>query len=252
MKRFSERCEIWLGVLIMIVFPACKSGSGNVGQSVQQVLNAISPSSQRDTLTQEELIGGLKDALKVGTEKAVALASQTDGFFKNPEIFIPWPPEAMEMKEKLLKLGFEKQVGEFELSLNRAAEEASKKAVPVFVQAITSMSIRDGWEILHGSDTAATNYFRKTTFQPLKNEFLPVVKNAIESVKVTSYWNPLANAYNKIPGVKKVNPDLNEYTTVLAINGLMKLIAKEESRIRKDPAARVTDLLKKVFGYKKS
>jgi hypothetical protein len=252
MKRFSERCEIWLGVLIMVVFPACKSGSGNVGQSVQQVLSAISPSSQRDTLTQEELIGGLKDALKVGTEKAVALASQTDGFFKNPEIFIPWPPEAMEMKEKLLKLGFEKQVGEFELSLNRAAEEASKKAVPVFVQAITSMSIRDGWEILHGSDTAATNYFRKTTFQPLKNEFLPVVKNAIESVKVTSYWNPLANAYNKIPGVKKVNPDLNEYTTVLAINGLMKLIAKEEARIRKDPAARVTDLLKKVFGYKKS
>jgi hypothetical protein len=218
-------------------------------EHLQNVLGSSIPSSKKDTLTQDEVIAGLRDALRVGTEKAVSLASVTDGFYKNPGIFIPWPEEAKEMKSKLLDLGFSKQVNDFELTLNRAAEEACKKATPVFVNAITKMTIQDGWEILKGSDTAATHYFRKTTYQPLKIEFLPIVKNAIDDVKLTSYWNPLASTYNKIPGVKKVNPDLEDYTTNLAINGLMKLIAKEETEIRKNPQARITDILKKVFGF---
>jgi hypothetical protein len=200
------------------------------------------------SLSNEDVVKGLKEALTVGTKNSSNLASQADGFYKNPRIFIPWPEEAKEMKERLLKMGFEKKINEFETSLNRAAEEASKKATPVFVNAIENMSLQDGFAILKGADTAATNYLRKTTYAPLEQNFLPVVKEAINTVKVTSYWNPLVTAYNKIPGVKKQNPDLDKYVTNKGINGLMVLIADEEIKIRKDPAARVTDLLKKVFG----
>jgi hypothetical protein len=201
-------------------------------------------------LSNEEVIKGLKEALTVGTNNSSELASKVDGFYKNPRLFIPWPEEAAEMKERLIKLGFTKKINEFEMSLNRAAEEAASKAAPVFTNAIVNMSVQDGFAILKGADTAATNYLRKTTYSPLKEQFLPVVKEAIQKVNVTSYWNPLVTAYNKIPGVKKQNPDLDDYVTNKAINGLMVLIADEEIKIRKDPAARVTDLLKKVFGSK--
>ena len=151
-------------------------------------------------------------------------------------------------KAKLIKMGMTKKITDFETSLNRAAEEAALKAAPVFVDAITNMSLQDGFAILKGVDTAATNYLRKTTYNPLKDKFLPIVKEAVAKVKVTSYWLPLATAYNKLPGVKKQNPNLDEYVTNKTINGLMLLIADEEIKIRKDPMARVSDLLKKVFG----
>lgn len=201
-------------------------------------------------LTNEEVVKGLKEALSVGTNNSSNLASKTDGFYKNPRLFIPWPEEAAEMKSRLLKMGFAKKIEEFETSLNRAAEEAALKAAPVFVDAIANMSVQDGFAILNGTDTSATNYLRKTTYAPLKSNFLPVVKEAIEKVNVTSYWNPLVKAYNRLPGVKKQNPDLDDYVTNKAINGLMVLIADEEIKIRKDPAARVSDILKKVFGSK--
>jgi hypothetical protein len=201
-------------------------------------------------LTNEEVVKGLKEALSVGTNNSSSLASKADGFYKNPRLFIPWPEEAKEMKARLLKMGFEKKIQEFETSLNRAAEEAALKAAPIFMDAITNMSVQDGFAILNGADTSATNYLRKTTYAPLKNNFLPVVKDAIEKVNVTSYWNPLVTAYNRLPGVKKQNPDLDDYVTNKAINGLMVLIADEEIKIRKDPAARVSDILKKVFGNK--
>jgi hypothetical protein len=201
-------------------------------------------------LTNEEVVKGLKEALQVGTNKSSDLASKLDGYYKNPRLFIPWPEEANEMKARLIKLGFTKKIEEFEMSLNRAAEEAAKQAAPLFVDAIMNMSVQDGFAILKGADTAATNYLRKTTYSPLYTKFLPVVKEAIEKVKVTSYWNPLVTSYNKLPGVKKQNPDLDDYVTKKAINGLMILIADEEIKIRQDPAARVTDILKKVFGSK--
>lgn len=199
-------------------------------------------------LTNDEVIKGLKEALTVGTNNSASLASKLDGYYKNPKIFIPWPSEARDMKTKLTQMGFTKKIEEFEMSMNRAAEEAALKAAPIFVNAVTNMSVQDGFAILKGTDTAATNYLRKSTYASLKEQFTPVVKEAIEKVKVTSYWTPLATAYNKIPLVKKQNPNLDEYVTDKAINGLMLLIADEEVKIRKDPAARVSDLLKKVFG----
>lgn len=208
----------------------------------------FSGTKTNSSLTNDEVVRGLKEALTVGTNNSSSLASKLDGFNKNPLIYIPWPEEANDMKVKLMKMGMSKKIEEFETSLNRAAEEAALKAAPVFMDAITNMSLQDGFSILKGVDTAATNYLRKTTYSPLKDKFLPIVKEAVYKVKVTSYWLPLATAYNKLPGVKKQNPNLDEYVTNKAINGLMLLIADEEIKIRKDPMARVSDLLKKVFG----
>lgn len=216
--------------------------------SVAKKTSRIQKPGARSSLSNEEVIKGLKEALAVGTQSAVSLAGKADGFYKNPRIYIPWPEEAIEMKARLLKIGFEGKVTEFEMSLNRAAEEAVKQAIPVFTAAIAGMSVKDGFAILNGKDTAATNYLRKNTYDSLRVRFLPVVQEAIEKVEVTRYWNPLVTAYNRLPKVTRQNPDLDEYVTNKAINGLMLLIADEETRIRKDPKARISALLKKVFG----
>lgn len=203
------------------------------------------------SLTNDEVIKGLKEALTVGTNNSSGMVAKADGYLKNPKVFIPWPAEAKDMKEKLIKMGMQKKITEFETSLNRAAEEAAKKAAPVFVDAITNMSVSDGFAILNGNDTAATHYLREKTYAPLKEKFMPTIKEAVTKAKVASYWKPLATAYNKLPGVKKQNPNLDDYVCTKAINGLMTLISDEETKIRKDPMARVTDILKKVFGFKK-
>lgn len=220
--------------------------------AVNAVNSAISgtTTSTKPSLTNDEVIKGLKEALSVGTNNSSGTAAKVDGYLKNPKLFIPWPSEAQAMKDKLIKMGMKKKVTDFETSLNRAAEEAAKKAAPVFIDAITNMSIGDGFAILKGADTAATHYLKEKTYAPLKSQFMPIVKEAINKVKVTSYWNPLVTTYNKVPGVKKQNPDLNEYVCAKAIDGLMLLIQEEEMKIRKDPTARVTDLLKKVFSFK--
>ncbi len=227
--------------------------TGAATTAVQQATTAVNTAiggNATPALTNEEVIKGLREALSVGTNNSSGTASKVDGYLKNARLFIPWPEEAKDMREKLIKLGMQKKVQEFETSLNRAAEEAAKKAGTVFLDAITKMSVSDGFAILKGADTAATNFLRKTSYSPLYDQFLPIVKEAIAKVKVTSYWNPLVTKYNKLPGVKKQNPDLNDYVTKKAANGLFILIADEEAKIRKDPMARVTDLLKKVFGAK--
>jgi hypothetical protein len=217
------------------------------------ILNAATSgtnTSTSGTLSNADVIKGLKEALSVGTNNSTSLTSKLDGFNKNALIRIPWPSEAIVMKERLAQLGMQSQINDFETSLNRAAEEATKNAAPVFLNAISNMSISDGFNILNGNDTAATHFLREKTYASLKERFLPTVTDAINTVKVTSYWSPLITTYNKIPGIQKLNPNLNEYVTNKAINGLMTLIAQEETKIRKDPMARVTDILKKVFGSK--
>ncbi|MCB8964479.1 MAG: DUF4197 domain-containing protein [Bacteroidales bacterium] len=205
-------------------------------------------------LTTAEITEGLKEALKVGAKNSTGLASQTDGFFKNPQLFIPFPPEAEKVKNTLVKAGFTKQVDEFTMTLNRAAEKATEKALPIFVSAITQMTISDAVGILKGNDNAATEYLRRTTSAQLQSAFKPIARDAISTVNLTSYWEPLANTYNKLTiltGGKAVNPNLEDYVTQKAIDGLFILIAKEEKSIRENPAARVTDILKRVFANTK-
>lgn len=206
--------------------------------------------TSRGQLSNTEIINGLKEALKIGAQNSTGNASAVDGFYKNQLLFIPFPQEAIEVKNTLEKAGFKKPVDDFVLSLNRAAEEASKKAYPIFADAILGMSITDAMGILKGADNAATSYLKTKTSQQLAAAFKPIVNEALQKVKVTSYWTPVVNTYNKLTiltGTKQVNPNLEEYVTGKAIDGLFVLIANEEAKIRKDPAARVTELLKKVF-----
>ena len=201
-------------------------------------------------LTNDEVIKGLKEALTVGIKNAVDSSAVLDGFLKNPEIRLPFPPDAMKVKEKALNLGMQGQVEKFETTLNRAAEEAVKEALPIFKNAILNMSIQDGFGILKGGNGAATKFLKDKTSDSLAVAFLPKVKNATSKVQLTSYWNPIITKYNAavaLTGGEKINPDLDAYVTQLAIQGLFKLVEKEENKIRKDPGARVTDLLMKVF-----
>ncbi|MFZ5554259.1 MAG: DUF4197 domain-containing protein [Bacteroidota bacterium] len=202
-------------------------------------------------LTNEDVIKGLKEALSVGTNNSSSTASKLDGFYKNPKIFIPFPPDAIKVKEKVEQLGMKNKVDEFIMTMNRGAEEAAKEAGPIFLNAITSMSIADGFGILNGGDNAATKYLEDKTSTALYNAFLPKVKVALQKVKLTDYWNPIITKYNQVTsltGGQQVNPDLDDYVTKGGIKGMFVLIAEEELKIRKDPVARVSEILKSVFG----
>jgi hypothetical protein len=188
------------------------------------------------------------EALLVGAENSSQTASQKDGFFKNAAIKILFPPEAVKVREAAISVGLSPLVDRFELSLNRAAEDAAKEAKPILVGAIKQIKFKDVWEILFGGKTAATDYLRAKTEPQLLEKIRPIVKQSIGREEVTKHWKPLADAYNAIPFVKKVNPDLEEYVTVKTVDGLFKLIADEERKIRENPIARVSQILKKVFG----
>ena len=161
------------------------------------------------------------------------------------------PPEAKKVESALREVGMGDQVDKLILSMNRAAEDASTKAFDIFVDAVKSMTIQDAVSILNGGDDAATQYLKKTTSAALTKTFMPVIKQSLDKVDAAKYWATVFNAYNEMPMTfKKVNPDLPAYVTERALNGVFVYIAKEEARIRKDPAAQVTDMLKKVFGGK--
>jgi len=176
------------------------------------------------------------------------LVSKLNGFFANPAIRIPFPESAQTIESKLRALGFGSQVDEVILTINRAAEDAAKSAQPIFVSAITGMNISDAIQIVKGPNNAATQYLARTTTPELKAKFTPVIKASLDKVDATRLWTDLINTYNQIPFVARQNPDLTAYVTEKAIGGLFTMIAKEELKIRQDPVARTTELLKKVFG----
>jgi len=206
----------------------------------------------KPSLTNSEVIAGLKEALTIGIKNGANKASIADGFFKNDLIKLPFPPSAIKIKEFAMDRPLLKpKIDEIELTLNRAAEEASKKAAPIFMDAIKNMSIGDGFKILKGSDSAATMYLKQNTTSKLVTAFKPVVHDAIAKVKLTEYWNPVATKYNtfqKIRNKPEITTDLDGYVTERGIKGLFTLVQQEEQKIRKNPAAQVTDLLQKVFG----
>ena len=199
-------------------------------------------------LSNDEIAGGLKEALTIGAKQAVKSASKHDGFNGNPAIRISFPPETGNMESTLRQAGMGAQVDQFTTSLNRAAEEATKAAVDILISAIQGITIDDGKSILKGGNTAATLYLAEKTHIQLYHQFKPIVQEALGNAQSEKYWTPLANTYNKVPFVEKVNPDLIDYTTNKSMEGLFKLIAKEEENIRTLGAARVTETLQKVFG----
>mgnify|MGYP005992316969 FL=1 len=211
------------------------------------------PTTETGTsLTNTEVISGLKEALTVAINNSSSLASKLDGFNGNNLIRLPFPEDAIAVKQFLDDKGLlQNQIATFETTLNRAAEDASATAAPIFLNAIKNMSIADGFAILKGGEGAATNFLKEKTTAELVTAFSPIAKNSIEKVELTKYWSPLVSKYNlstMLTGKPKVNEDLDQYVTTKAIDGLFVLMASEENKIRTDPVARVTDVLKKVFG----
>ena len=205
--------------------------------------NTFLPSSA----TKDEVAKGLKEALVIGAYKATKSVSGKDGFYANKIIRITFPIEANKMKKTLQKTGMQSQITDFEKSINSAAELATKQVLVIFVDAITSMSIQDVFQILKGGNTAATSYLKKQTNAQLYNKIKPITKKAIQQVDVTKYWTPLLKTYNTIPFTKAVNPDLEDYVTNKTIEGIFVLIANQEKEIRNNPKARNSELLQKVF-----
>ena len=204
--------------------------------------------SSDSSITNDEMIQGLKEALQVGTQNAVNTVSKVDGYYKNSDIKIPLPEE-IESAGKYLRLaGYGTRVDEFEQSMNRAAEKAAPEAKQIFWGAVKDMKINDARKLLDGPDNAATNYFKDKTYDQLHNIFKPIVKETMGQVGVTSQFQDINNKLSSIPLANKASVDLDQYVTDKSLDGLFFMLAEEEKKIRQDPAARVTDILKKVFG----
>jgi hypothetical protein len=233
-------------VVLWLLAGACSSS-----QLTQAISEASKVMEGQPAPTTPEVASGLKEALIKGISIGADAVSKTDGYFKNPEIKIPFPPDIKKVEEKLRQVGLGNEVDRFVETLNHGAENAAKEAKPIFVNAIQQMTFEDAWGILKGQQDAATQYLKRTTSPQLKAKFKPVIQNALDKVEATKYYGDIVSTYNRIPFVEKVNPDLNEYATDLAMHGLFVMIASEEKKIRENPVERTTDLLKKVFEYQK-
>ncbi len=217
-------------------------------------------------LTQTEVVSGLKDALKVGTNSASATLSKIDGYYKDELVKILLPPEASVITDNLHRIpGGDQLLEDLILRINRSAENAAKEVTPIFVNAITQMTIQDGFAILKGDKDAATQYLKNTSYQQLFKLYQPKIENSLNQSLVagvstnetweslTSEWNKLANsAVGRVAGFNPVNIKLDEYLTEKALEGLFLKLAVEEGKIRTDPLARTTEIIKRVFGSKEA
>jgi hypothetical protein len=222
-------------------------------QSLDGILKGVRIPSGAGTgagaLDDKTAASGLKEALTIGTGNAVTNGSQVDGYFKNQMIKILLPEKLQTAANVMGKLGYQQQVDDFVLSMNRAAENAAPKAKDIFVGAIKEMTIQDAMKIVKGSDTAATEYFKSKTSKKLYDEFKPPVSESMNKVGVTKSYKDMVGTYtSKVPFAKAESVDLDHYVTTKSLDGLFYMIAQEEKKIRTNPAARVTDLLKQVFG----
>jgi hypothetical protein len=233
---------LFCGVLLV-------NAQGGLLGGAKNALGKIKSGKSGTSLNSDDIVAGLKEALAQGTKKSADKLSAVDGFFKDAAVKILLPPEAQKVERTLRSAGFGKQVDEAILSLNRAAEDASKSAAPIFLNAIKRMTVQDGVTILKGADTAATGYLRQSTTAELTSAFRPVIDTSLQKTGATRYWKAIFDTYNKLPTTfNKVNSDLPSYATAKALDGVFFYVAQEEKNIRKNPAAQVTDLLKKVFG----
>jgi hypothetical protein len=258
---------LW-GIIISALFVSC----AELETVVNETINENFTDGQTDKLTEKEVIKGLKTSLRVGTDSAVTIASRKNGYLKNEAMKILLPDEAKVIYDYSKKLRLNKPLDNLVLSMNRSAEDAAKEAKPIFKEAITSLTIMQGWEILKGRNpagnnntekfdsTAATNYLRSKTYDKLFDAFQPKIKNSLDKKFVgnettLSLWKKVTNTYNgaaTLLGEDKIETELDVYVTEKALNGLFYKVSLEEKEIRKDPykwaKTRVGDILKKVFG----
>jgi len=213
----------------------------------KELSSKVPASLKNSNLTEEEVAKGIKEALNNGIEKGVNLLSVKDGYLKDLTVKIPLPNEAKQAEERLRKIGQSQLIDNTIESINRAAEGAANSSKELFVNAIKELTLQDVMTILNGEQNAATTYLSNHTREQLFLKFKPIIEASLNNVGATKYWETMITTYNKIPLVQKINPDLVDYATNKAIDGLFIKIEREEIDIRKNPEARTTDLLKKVF-----
>jgi len=233
---------------LAVVFMAAQTTEA---QLIKDVLNKVSKTgnSGGSSLSNEDIISGLKDALRVGTDSSTKKLSKLDGFFGDAAIKILMPEEAKKVEKTLRNFGMGSMVDKAILSMNRAAEDAANGVGNIFWDAIKGMSINDGLKILRGGDFAATDYLKSVTTKQLTEKFRPVIEASLVKMDATKYWKDVFTNYNRF-SKDQVNTDLTAYVTEKALSGLFYNISLQEQKIRKDPAAQVTDILKKVFSSK--
>ena len=234
-----------LTVVGLMLVAGCESvNSSGIGKSVLDALGQ----GRDGELTLGVVIDGLKEALRVGTENTVKSTSARGGYLSNPLIRIPMPEKLQSMASALQKIGLGAQVDSFEQKMNEAAELAAREATPVFLDAIRQMTFEDANNILRGHDTAATDYFREKTAAALKQRYLPIVSGQMQQLGAVKVYKDMETKYNQLPFVPKTTVSVEDYVTDKALAGLFTVLAAEEQKIRQDPAARTTALLRQVFG----
>jgi len=241
---------IIFGVLIGLVMAFALPANADFGDFFKKIKDALGggdTATVGKVLSEDDIIGGLKEALQVGTEKAVGIVSKADGFYKNPEIKIPLPSAVQKVEKLLRTVGYGPKVDAFVESMNHAAEKAAPQAKVIFIDSIKQMKIADAKKILNGKENEATLYFKEKTSDKLQEIFKPIAHKSMAEVGATRAYQDLDAKIGTLPFVDRLRFDLDQYVTTGALDGLFVMLAKEEKKIRENPAARVTDLLKKVF-----
>ncbi|GAA4360565.1 DUF4197 domain-containing protein [Kangiella marina] len=235
MKLFKVAMTV---AFTLLVATSCKT------TDINRVLDSI---GGNQPLSEQTVVAGLKQALEVGTKNSVNSTNRPGGFSNNPLIKIVVPEKLDNAASTLRKVGLGSYVDNFEMQMNRAAEKASGEATEVFIGAISSMSIADAWGILRGGDNAATDYFRTKTQTSLERRFQPIITSSMEKVGFYNDYKQLLGAYEKLPFADKPNMNIEDYVMQETLGGLFTLVAQEERKIRDNPVARTTELLRKVF-----
>ena len=237
-----RKTNIILVIILVQIFSAqlCYAGF------LDSVMKMFGGSSQVKS-DENTIISALKEAISIGANNAVNSVSKNDGYFGNQAIKILMPEKIKMITDGLSKIGYQKQVDDFILSMNRAAEKAAPEATAFFINAIKEMTFEDARKILNGSDTAATDYFKIKTNDKLYEAFKPIISSSMNEAGVTRYYKDMTSKFTSLPFVKPELLDLDHYVTNNALDGLFYMIGEEEKKIRTDPKARVTELLKKVF-----
>ena len=243
--------KLFLFLILSIFINIANAQKKKIGKATKAIQTVVKKTTETigngNQPSLDEVVKGLKEALSIGADSSVKKLSVADGFFKNAAIKILMPPEAVKVESSLRKVGAGKLVDDAILTMNRAAESATADVKDIFFEAIKNMTINDGMKILKGDSIAATRYLKSATTTQLTQKIRPIVEIVLKKVNATKYWNDVFKEYNRF-SIKKINPDLASFVTEKTIDGLFFSIGEEEQKIRKDPAAQVTDLLKKVFG----
>lgn len=243
--KYTRFASIAVGIVFLTVSHPCLAGLGDIlkkakGQFIKEQQGGAAVSNT-------DMIQGLKEALDIGTANAVSHLSQTNGFLSNPDVKILLPDSVKKAESLLRVAGYGQQVDDFELSMNRAAEKAVPEAKSIFSDAITQMTFDDAQKIVNGRENEATLYFKDKTSERLTELFKPIARDSMNEVGVTKKYQDLNQKLQGIPLAGSLTLDLDSYVTEKTLDGLFFMIAQEEKKIRENPAARVTDILKKVF-----